>query len=71
MVGFLNGAAVFLLYAALNLEAVTIVAPTVTTYPLFVLLFGAALLPDQRITARSASGPLLTVAGIITLPLTR
>jgi uncharacterized membrane protein len=71
LVGFSNGAGVLLLYAALSLEAVTIVAPTVATYPLFVLVFGALLLPDQRITMRSPLGTLLTVAGIITLLLTR
>lgn len=71
MVGFSNGAAVLLLYAALSLGAVTIVAPAVATYPVFVLLLGALLLPDQRITAHSALGTMLTVVGIITLLLTR
>ena len=71
MVGVCNGAAVLSLYAALSLEAVTIVAPTVATYPLFALLFGALLLPDQRVTPRSAVGTLLTVTGVITLLLSR
>ena len=71
LVGVCNGAAVLSLYAALSLEAVTIVAPTVATYPLFALLFGALLLPDQRVTPRSAVGTLLTVTGVITLLLSR
>jgi drug/metabolite transporter (DMT)-like permease len=71
LVGICNGAAVLLLYSALSLDAVTIVAPTVATYPLFVLVFGAMVLRGQRITARSAMGTMLTVAGVITLLLTQ
>lgn len=71
LVGICNGAAVLALYAALNLGAVTIVAPTVATYPAFSLLFGAMMLPDQRMTARLAAGTLLTVTGVAGLLLTR
>lgn len=71
VVGACNGAAVFSLYAALSLEAVTIVAPTVATYPIFTLLFGALLLPGQRLTVRTTAGTLLTVTGVIILLLSR
>jgi drug/metabolite transporter (DMT)-like permease len=71
LVGLCNGAAVFLTYAALARDAVTLVAPTVATYPLFALVFGAALLPQQRITPRLIIGTMLTVAGIIGLLLGR
>ena len=71
LVGFCNGGGVFALYAALERGAVTVVAPTAATYPLFALLFGALLLPDQRIRLQSAIGTLLTVAGVIALLLSR
>jgi drug/metabolite transporter (DMT)-like permease len=47
LVGLCNGAAVLSMYAALNRDAVTLVAPTVATYPVFALLFGALLLPGS------------------------
>lgn len=71
LVGICNGASVLSMYTALNLDAVTIVAPTVATYPLFSLLFGALMLPDQRVTAKSALGTVLIVAGIASLLLGR
>jgi hypothetical protein len=43
-----------------------IVAPIVASYPLFVLLFGAVMLRDQPITARSAIGVFI-IGGIIAL----
>src|SRR5205823_6276360 len=64
LVGVCNGAAMLSMYAALNLDAVTVVAPTVATYPLFSLLFGALMLSDQRVTPKSAAGTALIVAGV-------
>jgi drug/metabolite transporter (DMT)-like permease len=63
LVGVCNGAAVLSMYAALARGAVTVVAPVVATYPLFSLLLGGLLLPDQRVTPRSAAGTALMVAG--------
>jgi drug/metabolite transporter (DMT)-like permease len=71
LVGLSNGAAVLSMYAALNLGAVTLVAPSVATYPLFSLLFGALLLPGERITPRIVTGVALTVAGVAGLLLAR
>jgi drug/metabolite transporter (DMT)-like permease len=64
LVGVCNAAAVLSMYTALNIGTVTTVAPTVATYPLFSLLLSALMLPDQRMTARSAIGTVLTVAGV-------
>jgi drug/metabolite transporter (DMT)-like permease len=71
LVGLCNGAAVLAMYAALNRGPVTLVAPTVATYPLFALLFGALLLRGESVTARSAAGVGLTVAGVAALLLAR
>jgi drug/metabolite transporter (DMT)-like permease len=71
LVGICNGAAVLAMYAALAFGAVTLVAPTIATYPLFSLIFGALLLRDERVTARAATGTLLVVAGIGALILAR
>jgi drug/metabolite transporter (DMT)-like permease len=67
IVGLCNGAAVLSMYAALNLGSVTTVAPIVATYPLFSLLFGASLLPQERATPRMVIGVALTISGIAAL----
>jgi uncharacterized membrane protein len=63
LVGVCNGAAVLSMYGALALGAVTLVAPTVATYPLFTLLLGRLWLAD-RLTLRAAAGTALSVIGI-------
>lgn len=71
LVGLCNGASVLSMYAALNLDDVTFVAPIIATYPISALLFAALILPDQRITLKSAAGTILTVSGVVGLVLYR
>jgi drug/metabolite transporter (DMT)-like permease len=71
VVGVCNGTAVFCTYAALNHGAVLIVAPIVATYPLFSLLFGGLLLPNQPAWPRLFAGTALIVTGIVGLLLAR
>ncbi len=62
-----NGAAVFLLYAALARGPVTIVTPIVACYPVIVLMMNAVLREDRNVTARTITGVSITVAGIAML----
>ena len=63
-VGIVNGAAVLLLYLALNRGPVTIVAPLVACYPLLTLILNWLFL-GQRIPTRFAlAGVFTTVAGV-------
>jgi drug/metabolite transporter (DMT)-like permease len=64
LVGLCNGSAVLSMYAALAIGAVTFVAPTVATYPLFTLLFGRLLLRGEPLTLRAFAGTALCVAGV-------
>ena len=52
-----------LLYAALRIGTVTVVAPTVATFPVFTLLVAAAF-GDERITAKVVAGVALVVVGV-------
>ncbi len=66
-VGIVNGAAVLLLYLALNRGPVTIVAPLVACYPLLTLILNWLFL-GQRIPTRFAlAGIFITVAGVALL----
>jgi drug/metabolite transporter (DMT)-like permease len=69
--GMLNGCALFLLYAALTMAPVSLVAPVVATYPLVTTLVSAAVLRDERITARMVAGAAITVAAIVYLVASR
>ena len=71
LVGLCNGLAVLTMYAALNYGPVTVVSPIVATYPLFTLLFGLVLLPQQGVTRRATAGLVLTVAGVVGLLVAR
>ncbi len=62
--GVLNGAGVLLMYAALAVGPVWIVAPVVAAYPLVTALVGAALLRDERLTLNVAIGTVATVAAV-------
>jgi drug/metabolite transporter (DMT)-like permease len=64
--GVLTGAAVLALYAALERAPVSSVAPVVAAYPLVTLLLGAAVLHEERLSARVVCGATL-VAGSIAL----
>ena len=62
--GVLNGGAVLLMYAALAAAPVSLVAPVIAGYPLVTVLFGAALLREERLNARVISGAMLVAAAI-------
>ena len=67
LTGILNGGAVLLMYAALSMAPVSMVAPVVATYPLITALVSAAVLREEALTPRAAAGALITVAGVIYL----
>lgn len=67
LTGALNGAAVLLMYYALNTGPVYIVSPIVATYPLFTLALSALALQEQRFGRRLLGGVALTVAGVVIL----
>ena len=67
LTGVVNGAAVLATYYALASGPVTVVAPVVSTYPLFTLAFSALLLRQERMSARLIGGVVLTVSGIMLL----
>jgi drug/metabolite transporter (DMT)-like permease len=62
--GALNGAAVLLLYAALNRAPVSVVAPIVAAYPLVTVLLGAAVLHEEALSARVLSGAALIALAV-------
>jgi drug/metabolite transporter (DMT)-like permease len=62
--GLLNGGAVVLMYLALSVAPVSLVAPVVAGYPLVTVVLGSALLREERLTVRMVSGALLIVAAI-------
>ena len=61
--GVCVAAGIGLLYAALLLGTVTVVAPMVATYPVFTMLVAAAL-RDERITPKVLTGVALVMAGV-------
>jgi drug/metabolite transporter (DMT)-like permease len=69
--GVLNGAAVLLMYAALSVAPVSLVAPLVATYPLVTALVSAAELRDEVLTARIMAGAAITVAAVVYLVASR
>jgi len=62
--GVLNGSAVLLMYAALNMAPVWTVAPIVAAYPLVTVIVGAAFLRDEKVTRHALAGATITVAAI-------
>ena len=64
--GALNGAAVLMLYAALDRATVSSVAPVVAAYPMVTVLLGAAVLHEERLSARVVAGAAL-IAGAVAL----
>ena len=69
--GVLNGAAVLLMYVALSMAPVAVVAPVVASYPLITALLSAAVLREERFTLRIVSGAAVTVAAIVYLVASR
>ncbi len=65
--GVLNGSAVLLMYFALSMAPVWVVAPIVASYPLLTALFGAALLHDEKLPASALAGAGLTIAAVVYL----
>ena len=71
LTGVLNGGAVLLMYAALSMAPVSMVAPVVATYPLVTALLSAAVLREEALTLRVAAGAFITVAGVVYLVASR
>ncbi|MDB5904069.1 MAG: family transporter [Betaproteobacteria bacterium] len=65
--GVLNGSALLLLYHALHVGRVSLVAPLVALYPIFTLLYSALFLRTEVLTRRLVLGALLAVAGVAVL----
>ena len=66
-VGFCNGLAVLLIYAALARGPVTLVAPLFAAYPLVTLVLSRLLLRHEPFGLRLALGVAATVAGVVLL----
>jgi len=62
--GILNGSAVLLMYAALSVAPVWVVAPVVASYPLITAAVSAAVLHDEKLSLRAAAGATITVGAI-------
>lgn len=71
LVGLFNGAATFLLYAALGLGPITLVAPLVAIFPLIAVALTWILLRGERLPLLGLLGILISVAGVVVLLLTR
>ena len=66
-VGFANGTATFLLYAALGLGSITVVAPLVALFPLMGVVMSWIFLRGEQLHAIGLVGILVSVAGVILL----
>jgi drug/metabolite transporter (DMT)-like permease len=66
-VGWCNGIAALLMYAALSTGPVTLVSPLVATYPLVTVGLSLLMLRKIEISLRLALAVALTVAGVALL----
>ncbi|MFO1158539.1 MAG: DMT family transporter [Reyranellaceae bacterium] len=66
-VGASNGTATFLLYAALGLGSITLVAPLVAVFPLIAVALSYLLLREERLHVMGLLGVLISVGGVILL----
>lgn len=66
-VGLSNGTATFLLYAALGLGSIAVVAPLVAVFPLVAVVMSYLFLRDERLHVVGLLGILVSVAGVIVL----
>jgi len=66
-VGLCNGTGMFLTYAALGGGRVGVVAPIITTAPLFTLLLSWLFVHDEKLAPRTLVGVALTLAGILVI----
>jgi drug/metabolite transporter (DMT)-like permease len=71
LVGVVNGAATFLLYAALGLGPITLVAPLVALFPLIAVVLSLLLLRGERLHVLGFLGIGTSVGGVILLLLGR
>lgn len=65
--GVLNGGAVLLMYFALSMAPVWVVAPIIASYPLLTAIIGTAVLHDEKVSLHGAAGAVLTIASIVYL----
>jgi drug/metabolite transporter (DMT)-like permease len=66
-VGFANGTATFLLYAALGLGSITLVAPLVALFPLMAVVMSYLFLRNERLHALGLLGIVVSVVGVVVL----
>jgi len=66
-VGFFNGTATFLLYAALGLGSITLVAPLVAVFPLIAVVLSYFFLRGEQLHTVGLFGILVCVGGVIVL----
>jgi drug/metabolite transporter (DMT)-like permease len=66
-VGLSNGTATFLLYAALGLGSITLVAPLVAVFPLIAVVLSYLLLRDEKLHALGLAGIVVSVVGVVLL----
>jgi drug/metabolite transporter (DMT)-like permease len=71
LVGVFNGAATFLLYAALGLGSITLVAPLVALFPLIAVVLSLLVLRGERLPLMGLLGIVVSVAGVIVLLVAR
>ena len=69
--GILNGGAVLLMYVALSMAPVSLIAPVIATYPLVTAIASAVVLREEPLTARMVAGAIITVAAIVYLIVSR
>jgi len=65
--GVLNGGGVLLMYFALSMAPVWVVAPIIASYPLLTALISTTVLHDDKLTLHVAAGGGLTIAAIVYL----
>jgi drug/metabolite transporter (DMT)-like permease len=66
-VGMANGTATFLLYAALGLGSITVVAPLVALFPLIAVGMSYFFLREETLHAIGLLGTVVSVAGVVLL----
>ncbi|MGH8431889.1 MAG: EamA family transporter, partial [Solimonas sp.] len=66
-VGMANGTATFLLYAALGLGSIALVAPLVALFPLMAVVLSYLFLRGERLHVLGLLGIMTSVAGVILL----
>lgn len=66
-VGMANGTATFLLYAALGLGSISVVAPLVAVFPLIAVGLSYLLLREEKLHALGLTGIVVSVAGVVLL----